>query len=99
MDNDKVAPLLAALEEVRQILQPPNSRVASSGHDILNSLHTVLCSIEMLEMEVTNSQREVFDRLELGAKQLDELLQAFILETGKTKSAALAKLNSVLQPL
>lgn len=98
MDNDKVAPLVAALKEVQQILQPPGSPVASSGHDILNSLHTVLCSIEMLEMEITSSQREVFDRLELGAKQLDELLQAFISETGKTKSAALAKLNSALQP-
>lgn len=97
MDDLNVQSLRQSLERVRRILQQPSSLSAPSGHDILNALHTVLCSIEMLEMDVTKSQREVFDRLELGAKHLDELLQAFIVESGRTKSTAVAQIDSALK--
>ena len=95
--DSKQPSLTSLLEEIRRILQQPVSASAPNGHDILNALHTVLCSIEMMEMDITKPQRVVFDRLESGAKQLEELLQAYIVSSSKAKSAVLATIDAAMQ--
>lgn len=97
MDNPQPPLMKATLHELRRLLTQPSTVTAPTGHDLLNALHTVLCSIEMLEMDITKPQREVFDRLESGAKQLEELLQAYIVSSGKSRASILAKLDFALE--
>ncbi len=94
-DQDASA-LRLALSEMLGVLQQPPTDSSPSGHDLLNALHTVLCSIEMLEMDITEPQREVFDRLEQSAKHLEQQLQAFIKSSGETRRALATKIDAAL---
>lgn len=98
MDNQKPTSLHQVLEEVRRLLlHQPGSGQTPSGHDILNALQTVLSSIEMLELDITKPQREVFERLDSGAKQLEELLQAYIGASAKSRAAIVATVDAGLR--
>lgn len=95
MHNPNHAHFVNTLIEIQDLLQKPTEE-STSTHDLLNALHTVLCSIEMLEMDITKQQQEVFKRLNIGAMHLEALLQSFLKTNGEVKNTIVARITAAL---
>lgn len=76
-----------SLQRVNQLIQEAARPPAPTGHDLRNALHTVLCAIEMLELDITPKQRVVFEGLELSAKHLEDQLLAYIKSHSQLKTS------------
>lgn len=94
MNNPDPKKLQATISKIRNLLHPSASENTPNGHDLLNALHTVLCTIEMLEMDITDPQREVFERLEQSAKHLEENLQAYLRASSDLKRAIITEIDT-----
>lgn len=73
------------LGRIRGLLQAP-VKGRPEEHDMLNALHTVLTSIEMLDLDLPDELREVFARLQEGADKLDREMQIYLRSQASLKS-------------
>lgn len=91
MDNSDAQKLQGTLSTIRNLTLESKPK----GHDLINALHTLLCSIEMLDLDITAPQREEFGRLEQSAKHLEDQVQAYL---RSSRDLMLAVVNQIDTP-
>lgn len=89
--------LRKSIETTLALLRKESAEAHPNGHDLLNALHTVLCTIEMLEIDITASQRDVFERLEISAQHLELQMQVYIKANSDLKRNVANTLDGALR--